>query len=66
MPEVNSQNPFADIVRNHRIRVGRVYDRFRGRIASIRKKKIDTMKKEGASADEERLAEIRRSIEDNQ
>jgi len=58
-------NPFATIIKNHRARVGRVYDRFMDRIASIRKRKIETMKEESARADEDRLAEIRKSLEDN-
>lgn len=65
MPEDRRDNPFATIIKNHRARVGRVYGRFMDRIAGIRKRKIETMKEESARADEERLAEIRKSLEDN-
>ncbi|MEA3249792.1 MAG: hypothetical protein U9Q03_05570 [Patescibacteria group bacterium] len=65
MPAANKDNPFATIIKNHRIRVGCVFDKYRSKIATIRKERLDTMKKESASADEDQLAAIRKSLDDN-
>lgn len=65
MPEEKRENPFAVIIRNHRARVGRIYGKFMYRIAVIRKERLETIKQESGRADKDRLAELRRSIEDN-
>ncbi len=62
-PDKNST--LAAILKGHRERVGRVYGRFLTRVSGIRKRRLEDMKKKSLSADEEQLAAIRKSLEDN-
>jgi hypothetical protein len=55
-------NRLASIMKSHRERIGRAYDRFTGKISNIRKRKLDSMKDESNKADETKLAELRKSM----